>query len=175
MYCLAGFIVLFLKIHLQYPEPYSTCHGECPIIISHDYIVSDFIFGLIRTISNFYLKIFFVARHQAKVINTVSVLVKSEGKDVSTTSAAKAAKTLGVLVGVYFIYWIPYAIGSVLVDKRLYNSAIYYAVYWLMYTNSCMNPLMYAFLYPWFRISVKHILTPSIFNSSSHLNIFREQ
>ncbi|XP_062393387.1 trace amine-associated receptor 1-like [Sardina pilchardus] len=127
--------------------------------------------------SSFIYALAILNKRQAKIINTVTVRIKPEGKGtVPKTSETKAAKTLGVVIAVYFICWIPYFIGSLIADSVPYNSAVFVFMYWLLYTNSCMNPLMYALFYPWFRISVKHILTLSMFNSSSsYLNVFPER
>ena len=172
------YALAILNQHLQYPEPRSACHGECPINITYNYIVMDFIVAIIAPtciISYFYLRIFCVVRRQAKVMNTFTVRVKLEGKGtVPKRSETKAAKMLGGVIVVYFTCWTPYFIGSLIADNIPYDSAAFVFMYWLLYTNSCMNPLMYALIYPWFRISVKHILTLSIFNSSSYLNVFPE-
>ncbi|GLD68300.1 trace amine-associated receptor 4-like protein [Lates japonicus] len=37
----------------------------------------------------------------------------------------------------------------------------------LMYFNSCLNPVIYAFFYPWFRKAVKHIVTLQILQPGS--------
>ncbi|XP_038869880.1 trace amine-associated receptor 13c-like [Salvelinus namaycush] len=35
--------------------------------------------------------------------------------------------------------------------------------------NSLINPIIYAFFYPWFKVTAKHILTLKMFNKYSHL------
>ncbi|XP_028460407.1 trace amine-associated receptor 8a-like, partial [Perca flavescens] len=56
----------------------------------------------------------------------------------------KAARNLGVLVVVFLLCFCPY------------YSASY--VLFVFYCNSCLNPVIYAFFYPWFRKSVKLIV-----------------
>ncbi|GLD68298.1 trace amine-associated receptor 9-like protein [Lates japonicus] len=51
------------------------------------------------------------------------------------------------------------------------NSWISASQIWLLYFNSCLNPVIYAF-YPWFRKVVKHIVTLQILQpGSSEANI----
>ncbi|XP_050925305.1 trace amine-associated receptor 13c-like [Lates calcarifer] len=38
---------------------------------------------------------------------------------------------------------------------------------WLLYFNSCLNPVIYVFFYPWFRKSIKHIVTLQILQPGS--------
>ncbi|KAL2094476.1 hypothetical protein ACEWY4_009195 [Coilia grayii] len=170
------YALVILNKHLQHPKPRSQCRGKCPIIIPYNYIVIDFIFavaGPICIISGVYMRICCVARRQAKAMNTVTVRLRSVSKAiVPQKSETKAAKTLGGLIAIYFLCWTPYFVVSLTAETLPYNPAVLHVIYWLLYINSCINPLMYALFYPWFRISVKHILTLSILHSSSsYLNV----
>ncbi|KAL2094473.1 hypothetical protein ACEWY4_009192 [Coilia grayii] len=108
-----------------------------------------------------------------RTMNTVTVRLRSVSKAiVPQKSETKAAKTLGGLIAIYFLCWTPYFVVSLTAETLPYNPAVLHVIYWLLYINSCINPLMYALFYPWFRISVKHILTLSILHSSSsYLNV----
>uniref|UniRef100_A0A8C2I344 Trace amine-associated receptor 13c-like n=1 Tax=Cyprinus carpio TaxID=7962 RepID=A0A8C2I344_CYPCA len=130
-----------------------------------------FIFPCILIIT-LYLRIFYVVHHQVKVIN---LLMKGgtclkEGS-VRRKSESKAALTLGIIVAVYLLCYIPYYICSISVISSMTKNILT----WVTYTNSGLNPLIYALFYPWFRKTVKHILTLKIFQPASSLvNIFTE-
>uniref|UniRef100_A0A8C2GUV6 G-protein coupled receptors family 1 profile domain-containing protein n=1 Tax=Cyprinus carpio TaxID=7962 RepID=A0A8C2GUV6_CYPCA len=86
-----------------------------------------------------------------------------------------AAKTLGIVVMVYFVCWIPYYIVILIEGNDTKESVEFNVTCWIVYMNSCMNPLIYALFYKWFRKSAKHILTLKIFKpSSEYLNLFPE-
>ncbi|XDV54610.1 hypothetical protein PO909_022859 [Leuciscus waleckii] len=119
-----------------------------------------------------YLMIFYVVHQQVKVINS---LIKGgkcvmEGS-VRRKSESKAALTLGIIVTVYLLCLIPYYICSI----SVVSSTIINLLTWDVYTNSGLNPLVYALFYPWFKKTVKQILTLKIFQPASSLvNIFTE-
>uniref|UniRef100_A0A8C1JU64 G-protein coupled receptors family 1 profile domain-containing protein n=1 Tax=Cyprinus carpio TaxID=7962 RepID=A0A8C1JU64_CYPCA len=130
-----------------------------------------FIFPCILIIT-LYLRIFYVVHHQVKVINLLmnGGTCLKEGS-VRRKSESKAALTLGIIVAVYLLCYIPYYICSI----SVISSTIKNILAWVMYTNSGLNPLIYALFYPWFRKTVKHILTLKIFQPASSLvNIFTE-
>ncbi|XP_065113268.1 trace amine-associated receptor 13c-like [Paramisgurnus dabryanus] len=141
-----------------------TCYGECTFIITFPWIITDlflcFLFPCIIIIS-LYLRIFYVAYQQVKVINSLMRSGKhlTEGS-VRRKSESKAALTLGIIVTVYLFCWIPYYILS-LTPNTSFTSATAYVMLWMLYFNSALNPLIYAIFYPWFRTSVKHILNLS--------------
>ncbi|XP_065113182.1 trace amine-associated receptor 13c-like [Paramisgurnus dabryanus] len=138
-----------------------TCYGECVIIITFAWTITDlFLFFVLpcTIIITLYLRIFYVAHHQVKVINSLMRSGKhlTEGS-VRRKSESKAALTLGIIVTVYLFCWIPYYSLSLTPNTRM-TSVIAYFMLWMMYINSGLNPLIYAIFYPWFRTSVKHIL-----------------
>ncbi len=53
-------------------------------------------------------------------------------------------------------------------DANVYH--IINIMFWMLCMNSCMNPLIYAMFYQWFRRSAKYILTLKIFEPSSELS-----
>uniref|UniRef100_A0A672L3A4 Trace amine-associated receptor 13c-like n=1 Tax=Sinocyclocheilus grahami TaxID=75366 RepID=A0A672L3A4_SINGR len=153
------------------------CYGECTIIVSSNWTVINLFLSFLfpcTLIITLYLRIFYVAHQQVKVINS---LVKG-GKHVNDGSVkrkseTKAALTLGIIVTVYLICWIPFFILS-LTENTGMASTTAYILLWILYINSGLNPLIYALFYPWFKIkSVKYILTFRIFQpASSRVNIF---
>ena len=131
----------------------------------------SFIFPCILIIS-LYLRIFYVVHQQVKVINTLMKGGKcvNEGS-VRRKSESKAALTLGIIVTVYLLCWIPYYICSI----SAVSSTTINVLLWVLYINSGLNPMVYALFYPWFKKTVKLILTLKIFQPvSSLVDIFTE-
>ncbi|XP_056100553.1 trace amine-associated receptor 13c [Rhinichthys klamathensis goyatoka] len=156
---------------LLYPEKNYTCIGECILVIKLGYIITDVLVTLVTPcclIITLYLKICIVAKKQAKHINSLT--------DKKAKSEKKAARTLGIIVMVYLLCWIPYYIAALTVGQDTGDSFVINIMYWILCMNSCMNPLIYAMFYKWFRISAKYILTLKIFKpSSEYFNLFMEE
>nr|XP_055063774.1 trace amine-associated receptor 13c-like [Misgurnus anguillicaudatus] len=141
-----------------------TCYGECTIIITFAWTITDLFLSFLlpcTVIITLYLRIFYVAYHQVKVINSLMRSGKhlTEGS-VRRKSESKAARTLGIIVTVHLFCWIPYFSLSLTPNTSM-TSVIAYFILWMLYINSGLNPLIYAIFYPWFRTSVKHILNLS--------------
>ncbi|XP_056100095.1 trace amine-associated receptor 13c-like [Rhinichthys klamathensis goyatoka] len=148
------------------------CYGECFFIINLSWRVTDLFISFIfpcTMIITLYLRIFYVVHQQVKVINSLMKGGKcvKEGS-VRRKSESKAALTLGIIVTVYLICWIPYYVLS-LTKTTIISSATMTFLLWTLYANSGLNPLIYALFYSWFKISVKHILTFRIFQPASSL------
>ncbi|XP_072252971.1 uncharacterized protein [Leuresthes tenuis] len=87
-------------------------------------------------------------------------------------SEIKAARTLGIVVITFLTCYCPYYFSSFAEQNFLFGFTSVAIEIWIFYFNSCLNPLIYAFFYPWFRRSVKLIVTLKIFqHGSSKANI----
>ncbi|XP_065121150.1 trace amine-associated receptor 13c-like [Paramisgurnus dabryanus] len=151
---------------------FGMCYGECTFVGSFGWRVLDLFVTLLIpcfTIITLYLKIFFVAQRQVKIINS---LVK-RGKHLTEGSGRrksehKAALTLGIIVAFHLLCYLPFYIflftGNTVIPVATANFLT-----WTMYVNSGVNPLVYAFFYPWFRKALKHIITLKIFHQASTL------
>ncbi|XP_017213596.1 trace amine-associated receptor 13c-like [Danio rerio] len=151
------------------------CYGRCFIVMSFSWLVADlvmsFIFPCLIMIT-LYLMIFYVVHQQVKVMNSLMKGGKcvTEGS-VKRKSESKAALTLGIIVTIYLLCYIPYYICSLVVN----SSTAIHVMSWTVYVNSGMNPLVYALFYPWFKKTAKIIFTLKIFQpASSLINIFTE-
>uniref|UniRef100_A0A9J8D4G4 G-protein coupled receptors family 1 profile domain-containing protein n=1 Tax=Cyprinus carpio carpio TaxID=630221 RepID=A0A9J8D4G4_CYPCA len=153
------------------------CYGKCYLVIRFSWILTDLFFSLLlpcTLIINLYLRIFYVAHQQVKVINSLMKSGKcvTEGS-VRRKSESKAALTLGIIVTVYLLCYIPYTLSAT--STTVISSATITFLLWTLYVNSGLNPLIYALFYRWFKISVKHILTFKIFKPASSLvDIFKD-
>ncbi|XP_073771288.1 trace amine-associated receptor 13c [Danio rerio] len=151
------------------------CYGRCLIMVSFSWIVTDLCMSCIfpcTLIIMLYLRIFFVVHQQVKVINSLITGGKcvTEGS-VQRKSESKAALTLGIIVSVYLLCYIPYYICSL---TEIPSTAMNVLI-WAVHSNSGLNPLVYALFYRWFKKTAKLILTLEIFQpASSWINIFTE-
>ncbi|XP_065121635.1 trace amine-associated receptor 13c-like [Paramisgurnus dabryanus] len=164
--CVFWFCFSVYNILIVVPTSQKTyrCYGGCGIIATFALIFTDVFLSFLfpcTIIITLYLRIFYVAYQQVKVINSLMRSGKhlTEGS-VRRKSESKAALTLGIIVTVYLFCWIPYYSLSLTPNTSM-TSAIAYFIFWMVYINSGLNPLIYAIFYPWFRTSVKHILNLS--------------
>ncbi|XP_012410316.2 LOW QUALITY PROTEIN: trace amine-associated receptor 3-like [Trichechus manatus latirostris] len=116
-----------------------------------------------------YRKIFIVSKRHARVISNKPENKGGREKNLSKKKDSKAAKTLGIVVGVFLACWLPCFL-AVLIDPYLdYSTPIIVLdlLVWLGYFNSTYNPLIHGFFYPWFWKALKHIVSGKIFSSHS--------
>ncbi|XP_065113386.1 trace amine-associated receptor 13c-like [Paramisgurnus dabryanus] len=155
----------------------NVCYGVCTFTVSYAWRVTDLIMSLLfpcTVIITLYMRIFYVVHQQVKVINS---LLKG-GKHVMKGSLkrkteSKAALTLGLIVMVYLLCWIPFFILVPIENTEIIFTTT--VLLWIVYLNSAVNPIIYALFYPWFKMSVKHIITLKIFQpASSHMDIFTD-
>ncbi|XP_029981150.1 trace amine-associated receptor 13c-like [Sphaeramia orbicularis] len=174
-FCSGCFCFGILNDNLTHPGKY-ICQGECVISISHVAEVVDLVSTFILPISAIialYMSVFVVAVSQARAMRShiTSITAQRSGKAVAKKSELKAARSLGVLVVVFLICFCPYYCVYLAADTSVTVTVYFYASF-LMYINSCLNPLIYSLFYPWFRKSVKQIFTMQILQpDSQNINI----
>ncbi|KAM9002901.1 trace amine-associated receptor 7a-like [Sarcophilus harrisii] len=151
-----------------------TCVGSCQMAVNQNWVMIDFLLFFIPTLIMviLYCKIFLVAKEQARKIESINSQTESSSESYKARVAKrerKAAKTLGIAVIAFLISWLPYFIESI-IDAFLgfiTPTYIYEILVWFAYYNSAMNPLIYAFFYPWFQRAIKLIVTGEIFRGHS--------
>ncbi|XP_057708710.1 trace amine-associated receptor 13c-like [Corythoichthys intestinalis] len=173
--CLCWFLSLLyccilLRDQLAHPEKCSSCYGECVINVDTDGGILDLVVIFILPLSiiiTLYTRVFMVAMSQARAMRSHVTCGKVQNSVPlgAKKSELKAARTLGVLVLVFLVCFCPFYISS-LVGDISFSSSAHYVVY-LFDFNSCVNPLIYALFYPWFRKAVKHIVTLRILQPGS--------
>ncbi|XP_049424160.1 trace amine-associated receptor 13c-like [Epinephelus fuscoguttatus] len=167
---------LILKDHLRQPDRYNSCYGECMVVINYISGTVDLVFTFIGPCSIIlilYMRVFIVAVSQARAMQ--SHITAAAARKVPVTakkSERKAARTLGVVIVVFLMSFCPYYYPS-LAGQDISNDASSWAIVsWLLFFNSCLNPIIYAFFYPWFRKAIRFIVTLKILEQgSSQANI----
>ncbi|XP_055008715.1 trace amine-associated receptor 13c-like [Boleophthalmus pectinirostris] len=144
---------------------YKSCQGECTVFF---WIEFDLMWAFVIPISIIiilYARVFVIAVSQARAMR--SHVAAEKGK-ISKKSETKAAKNLGIVVLVYLLCYCPYYsvayVDTVLISL---NSPVQTFLCCLVFMNSGLNPLIYTMIYPWFRKSIKLIVTLQILKSGS--------
>lgn len=167
---------LILKNHLREPDKHNSCHGECLVVIDYVAGTIDLVFTFIGPCSVIFVlygRVFIAAVSQARALHSRNAVVPAGRVRVTAKkSERKAARTLGIVILVFLMTFCPYYYPS-LAGQDISNSASTWAIVsWVLYFNSCLNPLIYALFYPWFRKAVQHIVTMKILEKdSSQANI----
>ncbi|XP_070832484.1 trace amine-associated receptor 13c-like [Chaetodon trifascialis] len=157
---------------LKHPDKHNSCYGECVVVINFITGAVDVMLtfvGPIAVIIVLYMRVFVVVLSQVGAIRSHLVAITPLGSVNVTAkkSERKAARTLGVVVVVFLICFCPYFYPSLTGQDM--SSGVEFSVFgvWLLYCNSCLNPVVYAFFYPWFRRSVKVIVRFQILQPDS--------
>ncbi|XP_038579478.1 trace amine-associated receptor 13c-like [Micropterus salmoides] len=161
--------VVLLYDNLKQPGKFNSCYGECVInIIGAVDLVFTFIIP-ITAIIILYVRVFVVAVSQARAMrsNIRAIKLSRSATVTAKKSELKAARTLGVIVAVFLMCYCPYYCVSLSGFKLILGSSTEVLMGFLVFFNSCLNPLIYAFFYPWFRKSVKLIVTLEILQPHS--------
>ncbi len=145
------------------------CMGSCVLFFNKQWglICSLFTFFLPGTIMSFlYMKIFHVARNHAKVMSERVNVVTAGGlkSQSSAQREGKAAKTLAIVMGVFYLCWLPF-FSTTAVDPFLNfvtPGNVFDALVWFGYFNSTCNPLIYGFFYPRFQKAFKILISTYI-------------
>ncbi|XP_066518291.1 5-hydroxytryptamine receptor 4 [Hoplias malabaricus] len=109
-----------------------------------------------------YWKIYKAAKRQAMQISAMEAqMAAGVGKDSSKKQKhrnslrreRKAAKTLGIIMGVFVLFWLPFFTVNIVDPFIEYSTAgiIWDVFLWLGYVNSSLNPFLYGFFNRSFR------------------------
>uniref|UniRef100_A0A3P8PCZ8 G-protein coupled receptors family 1 profile domain-containing protein n=1 Tax=Astatotilapia calliptera TaxID=8154 RepID=A0A3P8PCZ8_ASTCA len=162
---------LIVKDNLKQPGRYNSCIGECVFVVNYIAGLFDLLFSFIVPITVIvvlYLRVFVVAVSQARAMRCQLAVTHQRSVTVTVTkSELKAAWTLGVVVVVFLICMCPYYCVALTGQDNFLNASSAAFVICLLYFNSCLNPIIYVFFYPWFRKSIKLISTLQILQPDS--------
>lgn len=128
-----------------------TCFQACAIPVSNTWGLTDFIFSFIvpcLIIIILYVRVLTVALRHAHVISDAA---RPRVKWRKWKSEMKATKTLGTVVLVYLMCWIPLYVFLVNFENVPNSNVIINYLICLFYSNAFINPIIYAISYPWFK------------------------
>nr|XP_055042931.1 trace amine-associated receptor 4-like [Misgurnus anguillicaudatus] len=175
-----SFSVVFSGVNAVGLEVYilqMSCFGGCVVLFNKEWgLTCVILFYIIpgTIMSSLYIIIFNVVKKHAKVLSEkVSVTTTGVNSQSSAHRERKAAKTLALVMGVYFLCWLPCSIVNA-VDPFLNfvtPADVFEALFWFAYFNSACNPLIYGFFYPCFQKAFKTLISTYIcgFNHSHTL------
>lgn len=140
-----------LRDMLAQPGKHNSCYGECVLTIRYeDGLVDIFIsfLGPVSVIVLLYTRVLAVALSHSR----------RSRKTRPVRAQLKAAKTLGVVVLIFLLCFCPFYVFSIAGESNTVGESSAVQV-WLLYLNSCLNPVVYVFCYPWFRKSIRRLVT----------------
>ncbi|XP_039673196.1 trace amine-associated receptor 13c-like [Perca fluviatilis] len=169
--CSFTYSLFYVKDLPTQPGSYKPCYGACFINPDEISLLFDLFINFIvpvTVIVALYLRVFAAAVSQARAMRShiTAVTLQHSVTPKAKKSELKAARKLGVLVVVFLICVCPLCILT-WVDYNWIVGLIHPFSAILFLSNSCLNPVIYAFLYPWFRKAVKLIVTLQILQPGS--------
>ncbi|XP_034741928.1 trace amine-associated receptor 13c-like [Etheostoma cragini] len=170
--CCVSYSLLITKVFPTYPDRNAPCYGECVLVVGYIAGIVDLVLTFIipvTVIVALYLRVFGVAVSQARAMRShiTAVTLQLSVTPKAKKSELKAARTLGVLVVVFLMCFCPYYSVSLAGDSLVNASYASFIVPMFYFLNSCLNPVIYALFYPWFRKAVKLIVTLQILQPGS--------
>ncbi|XP_067372097.1 trace amine-associated receptor 13c-like [Channa argus] len=164
--CSLFFLGVLMNSSVTQSGRYNSCVGECVIVIQFIYQIIGLILTFvvpIAVIIVLYMRVFAAVLYQARAMRSHTTAVSLTAKK----SELKAARSLGLVIVVFLLCICPYFCVTLTgQDTLLSASSIAFAIC-LFYFNSCLNPMIYALLYPWFRKSIRLIITLQILRPGS--------
>lgn len=149
---------------LKHPDLYNSCYGQCVVVIDSTTGAVDVMLTFVCPVAIIvvlYVRVFVVAVSQARAMRShvTAASVQGSVRVWVKKSEIKAARTLGVIVALFVVCFCPYFYPS-LAGQDL-STSVAFSVFgvWLFFCNSFLNPLIYAFFYPWFRRAIRLIVT----------------
>ncbi|XP_026157372.1 trace amine-associated receptor 13c-like [Mastacembelus armatus] len=148
----------------------SSCTGECVVVINYIAGTVDLLMtfvGPCTVMVVLYIKVFVVALSQARVIQSQVAATDARAALTARKSQRKAARTLGILIAVFLMCFCPYFYPVLAGQDTSTNTSYYPILCWIEIMNACLNPLIYALFYPWFRKAIKLIFTLRVMQDHS--------
>ncbi|XP_026232422.1 trace amine-associated receptor 13c-like [Anabas testudineus] len=169
--CSVLYSTLFLKDDLTQPDTHNSCYGGCVIFIDYISGTVDIVLTFIVPIAVIivlYLRVFLTAVSQARAMRShvAATTLHHSGNVLSKKSELKAARTLGINIIVFLICFCPYHCLFLVQDSSVSSFSAAFAVF-MLYISPCLNPVIYALFYPWFRKAIRLIISLQILQPGS--------
>ncbi|OCT99013.1 trace amine-associated receptor 1 [Xenopus laevis] len=180
---LISFAPIMLGLHLLGME-HLLQEGTCLFVVNHIYSVSASLITFYCPMTIMfvaYCKIYRAARKQALQIHDMKRNVTTQyGGDCSMKKRKyslkrerKAAKTLGVIMGLFLFFWSPFFTANIVDPLIGYKMGMvgWEVFLWLGYVNSALNPFLYGLLHKSYRRAFFMIIGCKTCYSATSLNI----
>ena len=175
---LCGGLMSFIPIYLGwYIDPGDVSLYEdslqCGLFVNKVYAVisssTSFYIPLLVMIFT-YFKIYKIARAQVREIRKLEISARDTGaqsdariqrKSRRIARDTKAVKTLGTLMGLFIVSWLPFFLMYLIMPfcaECYLHRQVESLITWLGYVNSLINPCIYAWLNKDFRLAFRRIL-----------------
>ncbi|KAF3694339.1 Trace amine-associated receptor 7e [Channa argus] len=160
-----------IKDFLTQPDLYRSCYGQCVGGTDNISGIVDNVLSSIAPVTVIiilYMRVFVTAVSQARAMRShvAAVTLQHSRTVMNKKSELKAARTLGVVVVVFLMCFCPYFSLSFVQDPSVGGLFSTFA-YLLLYVSYCLNPVIYALFYPWFRKAIRLIYSLQILQPGS--------
>nr|AZK36081.1 trace amine-associated receptor 3721.TAAR351B [Petromyzon marinus] len=137
-------------------ETRRSCPDDCEVILNLPYAVAITTCAFVLTMllmALAYDRIYRLARVQSREINSLGAQVQkasSDGECLSKWNAMKrdhnATITLGIIIGIFIVIWMPYFVVSATEPMVGYQAGpvAWEVINWFTYLNSMANPILFA-------------------------------
>ncbi|KAK2815961.1 hypothetical protein Q5P01_026428 [Channa striata] len=169
--CCLLYNILTYREDLAKPGRFKACTGQCLIFIDYIGVTVDTVLSFVLPITVIiflYLRVFLTAVSQARAMRShvAAVTLQHSGTVITKKSELKAARTLGIVVFVFLMCYCPFYCLCLLQNVSINDFVIALTIF-LLSINSCLNPVIYALFYPWFRKSIRLIFSLQILQTGS--------
>ncbi|XP_059837337.1 trace amine-associated receptor 4-like [Hypanus sabinus] len=153
----------------------TTCEGSCIAYAKFEGHVDALIVFCVPVsiILGIYVKIFFVlkCKHGRVIGNMPSNSNNLEENNTGNLRKKQqiAVKNQSAIMGIFTFSWLPFYVNNIFDPyfNFLIPTALGDVITWFGFFNSTLNPILYAYLYPWYRKTLKLMLSCEVFNSDS--------
>ncbi|KAK3606069.1 hypothetical protein CHS0354_006417 [Potamilus streckersoni] len=163
-----SFVPILNKWNLIGIEEYVDClyadEHHCAFVVNIPYamvcsLIAFYIPTVFICICN--VKIFMAARKQAHQIRSLEISAHKHHRKGKLKHETKAAKTVGIIMGCFFICWLPFFVMNII--DPLIGYKIPYTPWtialWLGYINSMLNPILYYTFNRHYKLAFKRIIS----------------
>lgn len=165
-----SFVPIMNSWNLLGIEDYIECAFP-PSDANHCAFVVNKVFATVCSLIAFYIPTVFIvicnvyifraARKQAQQIRSLELSAHKHHRKGKLKHETKAAKTVGIIMGCFFICWFPFFIFNIIDPFIGYKISYNYwtVALWLGYINSMLNPFLYYNFNRHYKMAFRRLLT----------------